>query len=76
MWIDGVNPGAIALGAKTLNETPVELRNTLARVFIDFAREALDFDDFKARVEAFFEETDVVGRPARAEGRRSARRPS
>lgn len=58
VWIDGVNPGGIALGAQTLNATHVELRNTLARVFIDFAEQTSGFDDFKARVEAFFNETD------------------
>ena len=39
VWIDGVNPGAISLGAATLNDTHAELRSTLARVFIDFAEQ-------------------------------------
>ena len=58
VWIDGVNPGAIAVGAKTLSDTYGELRNTLARVFIDFADQSKDFDEFKAKVEHFFNETD------------------
>ncbi len=58
VWIDGVNPGAISLGAATLNETLVELRSTLARVFIDFAEQTDGFDALKARIEEFFNETD------------------
>ena len=58
VWIDGVNPGAIAVGAKTLSDTHVELRNTFARVFIDFADQSEDFNEFKAKVEHFFNETD------------------
>lgn len=59
VWIDGVNPGGISLGAATLNDTRVELRSMLARIFIDFAEQTENFDEFKTRVEAFFEETDA-----------------
>ena len=58
VWIVGVNPGAISLGAATLNDTHAELRSTLAKVFIDFAEQTDNFDEFKACVEAFFNETD------------------
>ena len=58
VWIDGVNPGAISLGAKTLNDTHTELRATLARVFVDFAEQTSSFEEFKARAEQFFHETD------------------
>jgi len=58
VWIDGVSPGAIALGAATLNDTHVELRATLARVFVDFAEQTSGFEEFKARVEQFFNESD------------------
>lgn len=58
VWVDGVNPGAISLGAKTLNDTHAELRQTLARLFVDFAEETAGFDEFAARVDAFFHETD------------------
>ena len=58
VWIDGVNPGAIAVGAQTLSGTYGELRNVLALVFIDFANQARNFDEFKAKVELFFNETD------------------
>ena len=58
VWIDGVNPGAISLGAATLNDTQAELRSMLARVFIDFAEQTANFAEFKVRVEAFFNESD------------------
>jgi hypothetical protein len=58
VWIDGVNPGAIAFGGATLNETHAELRDTLARIFVDFAEQAADFDGFKTLVEGFFAESD------------------
>lgn len=46
------------MGAATLAEANTELRNTLTRLFIDFAEEAESFDAFKAHVELFFNETD------------------
>src|SRR5687767_13938071 len=58
VWIEGVNPGAISLGAATLNDTHAELRATLARVFVDFAEQTAGFDEFKTRIEQFFHETD------------------
>ena len=58
IWVDGVNPGAIALGAATLNDTHVELRNTLARVFIDFAEQTASYEEFCEKVEEFFNATD------------------
>jgi len=58
VWIDGVNPGAISLGAATLNDTHSELRGMLARIFVDFAEQTTNFDEFKARAEQFFAETD------------------
>ena len=59
VWVDGVNPGAIAVGGKTLADTRTELINTLARVFVDFAEQQGTFDDFRARVERFYSETDT-----------------
>jgi len=59
VWVDGVNPGAISLGAATLNDTHAELRATLARIFVDFAEQTSNFDEFKARAEQFFNETDA-----------------
>lgn len=58
VWLYGVNPGALAVSGRTLADANVELRNTLTRVFIDFAEDASTFDAFKTRVEQFFDETD------------------
>jgi hypothetical protein len=58
VWIDGVNPGAIAFGGATLNETHAGLRDTLARIFVDFAEQTFSFEEFKAMVEHFFNESD------------------
>jgi hypothetical protein len=73
VWVYGVNPGAIAVSAPTLADTNVELRNTLTRLFIDFARETGTFEKFKAVVERFIAESDSVSvaewQAARAEVR-------
>ena len=58
VWLYGVNPGALSVGAGTLEQANSELRETLTRLFIDFAQEANGFDAFKATVERFFKETD------------------
>ncbi len=59
VWMHGVNPGAVAVGAPTLSDANLLLRDTLTKTFIDFANEAADFDGFKARVEAFYNESDA-----------------
>lgn len=59
VWLYGVTPGALSLGATTLNDASAELRDMLTRLFIDFAHEAPDFDGFKATVEKFFAESDA-----------------
>lgn len=58
VWLNGVNPGAVAVGAKTLDEANRELRDTLTRVFVDFAEHADSFGGFKAAVERFYNESD------------------
>lgn len=58
VWLDGVNPGAFAVGARTLEEANLKLREALTRVFIDFAEAADSFAAFKAAVESFYHETD------------------
>ena len=60
VWVYGVNPGAIAVSAPTLDATNIELRNTLTRLFIDFAREAGTFEEFKVAVERFVAESDPI----------------
>lgn len=58
VWLYGVNPGALAIGAPTLDAANAELRNTLTRLFIDFAQETASFAAFKTRVESYLAETD------------------
>ena len=58
VWVDGVNPGAIAVGAPTLRETEHALRSTMDKLFIDFANEANDFDAFRSAVVRFVEQSD------------------
>jgi hypothetical protein len=59
IWIDGVNPGALALPAENIRSASHALRSALTGVLVDFAEEASSFDDFKAAVEEFFRETDA-----------------
>jgi hypothetical protein len=58
MWLDGVNPGGVAVGGKTLDEANQELRNTLTQVLVAFASEANSFEAFRSAVEGFYRETD------------------
>lgn len=60
VWLYGVNPGAIAVGAPSLNAANLELRSTLTRLFIDFAEQAASFKEFKTRIEAYLDETDAA----------------
>lgn len=59
VWVNGVHPGAIAVGAATLADTYSELFNTLGRVFVDFAEQSSSFDEFKYLVEKFYYESDA-----------------
>lgn len=58
VWLHGVNPGAVAVGAPTLSDANLQLRDILTKAFIDFANDSADFDEFKGRVEAFYNATD------------------
>lgn len=60
VWLYGVNPGAVAVGSPTLGAANTELRNTLTRLFIDFAEQAPSFDAFKHAVEGYFCESDAA----------------
>lgn len=59
VWLDGVNPGALALGAPTIQAARKELNSALTGVFVDFAEETDSFEAFKAQVERFFYDTDA-----------------
>jgi hypothetical protein len=58
VWLYGVNPGALSVGAPTIDDANVELRKTLTLLFIDFAQEAASFDQFTKIVEQYFHESD------------------
>jgi hypothetical protein len=58
VWLYGVNPGAIAVGAATLATANVDLYKALTAVFTDFADEADSFAVFKTSVEKYFNECD------------------
>ena len=58
VWLHGVSPAAVAVGAPTLSDANLELRDILTKTFIDFANEAGTFDAFKARVEGFYHASD------------------
>lgn len=58
IWLDGVNPGALAVGGATLDNANHELRETLTKVLVAYASEAKSFDAFKTAVERFYHETD------------------
>ncbi len=57
-WLEGVNPGAIAVSADSLQEANSELRRALTNVFSDFAEEAATQAKFRALVRQFFKDTD------------------
>ncbi len=58
VWLYGVNPGALAVGASNLAGANVDLHKALTAAFADFAEQARTFQDLKAEVEQFFSETD------------------
>lgn len=58
VWIDGVNPGAIALSAADITAASHALNSAMTAVFVDFAEQAGSFPAFKSEVEKFFHDTD------------------
>ena len=60
VWLEGVNPGAIAVTGDSLASANTELRRVLTNVFSDFAEEAETGPKFRALVKKFFSETDDV----------------
>ena len=57
VWLDGVNPGAFAVEAASLDVAGAALRTALTNVFIDMAADA-DAVEFEHRVVAFFNAQD------------------
>ena len=57
VWLDGVNPGAFAVEAASMDVAGAALRTALTNVFIDMAADA-DAAEFERRVVAFFNAQD------------------
>jgi hypothetical protein len=57
-WIDGVNPGAMAEGGRTIHEAHLFLLQCFRKVLLDFAKSAADFDAFRTATVDFFNQTD------------------
>lgn len=58
VWLDGVNPGGLAVGGANLDAANHALRETLTKVLVAFASEAASFEAFQAAVMRFYDETD------------------
>jgi hypothetical protein len=59
-WFNGVEPGGLARGGSTLNESYYSFRRALKEIFVEIAFQSGNFDEFKTRVERFAHE---VNRP-------------
>ncbi len=57
VWLDGVNPGAFAVEAASLDVANVALRTALTNVFIDMAADG-QAGEFERRVTEFFNARD------------------
>lgn len=57
-WMYGVRPAAIAESGCTVDEAFLRFKQAHKEVLIDFAQDSKDFDQFRAEVEHFFNETD------------------
>jgi hypothetical protein len=58
VWLYGVNPGGMSAFGHDSDQARAAFRKTFSRVLIDLATEAKDFEQFKASVGAFFDETN------------------
>jgi hypothetical protein len=57
-WMYGVRPAAIAESGGTVDEAFLRFRQAHTQVLLDVVQESKDFDDFRAEVERFFNESD------------------
>jgi hypothetical protein len=56
-WVEGVNPGGIAARGDSPGEALAEFSSEYRVVLFDIAAGALSFDELKAEVESFFNDT-------------------
>lgn len=60
VWLDGVNPGGIALSVPNLAVANQTFHAAVVDVLTDFAAQAADFEEFRRLVEQFFADTDAT----------------
>ena len=58
-WMYGVRPAAIAESGGTVDEAFLRFRQAYTEVLLDIVQESKNFDEFRAEVERFFNESDV-----------------
>jgi hypothetical protein len=59
VWLYGVNPGAIAQAGDNIADAREKLNETMRGVLTDIANESSSFDDFKVKIEDFFNQSDA-----------------
>lgn len=59
VWLYGVNPGAIAQAGANIADAREKLNETLRGVLTDIAAESPTFDEFKVKIEDFFNQSDA-----------------
>ena len=57
VWVEGINPGGIAARGNSPSEALAEFCSEYRIVLFDIAADAASFEDFKAEVERFFNDT-------------------
>lgn len=72
-WFYGVNPGGIDDGGTTLDEAQFRFRDSFKKVLQEIAQDAQSFDEFKAEVRKFIEETDEAEEKDWLEARKAIR---
>ncbi len=58
-WMYGVRPAAIAESGCTIDEAFLRFRQTYKEVLFDIAQDSKSYDEFRAEVERFFNESDA-----------------
>lgn len=73
IWIYGVNPGGLADHGPDLKTAYANFRRSLGLVLFDIAEDAADFDEFRAAVSDFLDQTDAESVAEWIEARREIR---
>jgi hypothetical protein len=59
-WVEGINPGGFAAAGDSRHEALAAFCTELKTILFDIASDALSFEEFRASVEQFFNETSVM----------------